>query len=627
MPAIPAPEYKIIADHLRASSFLVADGVMPSNEGRGYVLRRIMRRAMRQLHKLGTKEVSFYKLVPGLIAEMGEAYPELKTAKALITETLKNEEEKFRSNLEVGLAILKEELGKNQNSKIFSGSVAFKLYDTYGFPLDLTQDILKDESIEVDLAEFDREMELQRKRAKASWVGSGEEKDNDIYFALKEKLGDTEFLGYTQIAADAKILVILKDGKEVNSISSSDEPKQIQIILDRTPFYATSGGQQGDDGTINGSSANSLRVSTVKKFAAGIIVHLISDIKGEFKISDKVQAVVNSLTRKSKAQNHSATHLLHKSLKEILGEQVTQKGSNVESKYLTFDFNFNRPVSESELIQIEDRVNFYITQNSKVKTELMSLVDANSSGALALFGEKYGDTVRVLSMGETEAKKNYSVELCGGTHVSATGDIGIFKIISERGVASGIRRIEAKTGAGAFEHLRLQEFRLKALLGSTGINLTENDLTAAAAEASEKGESLIKKVREKDKEIERLKTQILESQLQEMKGEKIGNIELFIHQFSELDGKELTKITTSVKAKKTSAALAFFSLTQGRIFLCLAFTSDLTKRFDAGKLIPKLAELIGGKGGGGKPDLAIASGVDQGGVKKIIEELRNILVA
>ena len=403
------PELKIIADHLRSSSFLIADGIMPSNEGRGYVLRRIMRRAMRQIHKLGVKETAMYKLVDVLIKEMGGAYPELSRAREVIIETLKNEEEKFRETLEKGLKILEEEIPQVKN-KIFSGKTAFKLYDTYGFPLDLTQDILKEKNIQVDEKEFDQEMELQRDRARKNWVGSGEEVEDKLFFDLKEKFGATEFLGYENLNSKAKILAILE--------------KEKIIILNQTPFYATSGGQKGDDGIIKNKNSE-VKIIETKKFAGNLFIHFFENIDSSFKIGDEIEAIVNQKTRKTKAQNHSATHLMHKALKEVLGNSISQKGSNVESGYLTFDFNLNRAMSFEEITKVEDLVNSWIQENSSTNTNLMSLEDARNTGAEALFGEKYESKVRVVKMGS-------SVELCGGTHVKSTGEIGIFKIISEQ---------------------------------------------------------------------------------------------------------------------------------------------------------------------------------------------------
>jgi alanyl-tRNA synthetase len=609
------PELKIIADHLRSSCFLIADGVLPSNEGRGYVLRRIMRRGMRQLHKLGAREASMFKLVDALIKEMGAAYPELARARAVIIETLKIEEEKFRETLEKGLKILDESLDvmlssacpepvegskhdsspnsescfdpstgsgqaelsmtsrKNETTK-FSGAIAFKLYDTYGFPLDLTQDILKEKNIEVDVEGFNVEMEKQRNRGKENWSGSGEVGEEKIFFELKEKFGETKFLGYENLSAKAKILAVISGG----------------IILDQTPFYATSGGQKGDDGKIG-----NVEIFETKKFAGNLFVHFFVGENCELKVGDEVSAEVNPKTRAMRAANHSATHLMHKALKEILGNSISQKGSNVDAEYFTFDFNFNRAMSVEEILRVEDLVNSYIQKNSAVKTELMPIEKARDTGAEALFGEKYDTEVRVVSMSP-------SVELCGGTHVAATGNIGIFKLISENGIAAGIRRITAKTGFAAIEHQRQKE-----------------------KDAQEKSENLQQELKKKDKEIERLKKQILFAGLGNLKSEKIGAVNLLTHIFEDADAKELREILLEIKNKKDFSAahiFAFFGCKDGKVSVVVALTNDLQEKFDSTKLIVPIIEAVGGKGGGGKKDLAMGGGVDVGGIAGAIEILK-----
>lgn len=663
------PSYKVIADHLRSSSFLIADGVAPSNEGRGYVLRRIMRRAMRHIHKLKSKEPVMYKLVPILIKEMGEAYPELVRAKDVIIDTLKIEEERFRATLDRGMELLEEELKQEKKSEKFSGAVAFKLYDTYGFPLDLTQDILREKNIEVDLDGFNREMEIQRKRAKENWVGSGESKDGDLYFKLKEKLKSTKFLGYETTKSTAKILAILKDGKEVLEVKNGE--KNVEIILDQTPFYATSGGQKGDDGNfilINEYQENQLidyqklknviDICETKKMAGDLFVHLVSDIRGVFKVGDEIVALVNNRNRQFRAQNHSATHLLHFALKQILGNQITQKGSNVDSEYLTFDFNHNKQVTSEELDQIEDLVNFYIRQNSQIKTEILPLDEARNKGAAALFGEKYDNIVRVLEMGK-------SIELCGGTHAKSTGNIGVFKIISEKGIAAGIRRIEAKTGFFALEHNRLQERKLQALLDALKIKQQFNEVRLPANEfhsakkgfddlcffKNEETENVVASKLESDslkelskqiydlgddkmteiktlqKEIEKLKKEKLSAN-NDFKIEKIGEIN-FVHHFDELSAKDLRDLVTETKNKKeyqNNSVILFFSSFEDKISAVLAVSQNLTSKLQANQIIPQIAEKIGGKGGGGKPDLAMCGGVDKNGFDSAIEILRKAMI-
>ena len=577
------PELKIIADHLRSSAFLIADGVLPSNEGRGYVLRRIMRRAMRQIHKLGAKDVTMHKLVDALIKEMGAAYPELSRAREVIVETLKNEEEKFRETLEKGLKILDEAISAISKGAKLSGAVAFKLYDTYGFPLDLTQDILKEKNLEVDLKEFDSEMESQRDRARKNWVGSGEEVEDKIFFDLKEKFGSTKFLGYESLNNHAKILAIL------------EKPKA--IILDQTTFYATSGGQKGDDGIIKNSSGE-IKISEAKKFAGDLFIHLIEEMNGEFRVGDKVETVVNDSSRKARAQNHSATHLLHKFLKETLGNSISQKGSNVDAKYFTFDFNFNRAMTAEEILKVENLVNEHIQQNNQVSTNLMALDKARESGAEALFGEKYDAEVRVVKMGQ-------SIELCGGTHVGATGEIGILKIISEKGIAAGIRRIEACSGFEAINYYRAQDAELK------------QDL-----------EKQLQESKKKDKEIEKLKKQILFSNLDELKVETLPSAKLVSHIFEDVDAKDLRDIITELKNKsqfKDSHIFALFACKDDKVAVCIALSNNLADKFDATKLIAPVIETIGGKGGGGKKDLAMGGGVNKNAILPALALLKNLL--
>jgi len=670
------PAYKIIADHLRSCAFLIADGVMPSNEGRGYVLRRIMRRAMLYIHKLNAKEPVMYKLVPILINEMGDAYPELERAKELITDSLKIEEERFKSTIDRGIEILNEELLKISGNQKFSGTIAFKLYDTYGFPLDLTENILKEKDIEVDLEEFEKEMQIQKIRAKESWSGSGSAKDSDLHFKLKEKYGSTKFLGYSTTKSLCNIIAIIKDGEEVSEVKAGDQ--NVEIILNQSPFYATSGGQKGDDGNIILSSEydsrilidykrlhNVIDISETKKYAGDLFSHLVSEIRGKFKTGDAVVALVNNRSRQFRAQNHSATHLLHFVLKEILGKQITQKGSNVDSHYFTFDFNHPKALSQNELDQIEDLVNFYIRQNTPVKTEVLKLEDARKKGAVALFGEKYDDMVRVLSMASNQKHEDLSIEFCGGTHIKATGNIGLFKIISEKGIAAGIRRIEAKTGYFALEHLRLQEKKLNAFLESLKIKQQFDDIkipdnffhspkkgfddlsffadenNSASITSSEEisaiqnvcaqiyklGEEKLNEIKQSTKEIEKLKKEKLLNNLGNFTLEKINGINFIHHIFEETDAKSLRDLITNIKAQKeyqNNSVILFFGNFEEKISVIISVSSDLTDKINAGKLMPSITEKIGGKGGGGKPDLAMGGGVDRNGIKEAISFLRNL---
>lgn len=630
-------EFKIIADHLRSSCFLIADGVMPSNEGRGYVLRRIMRRAMRQIHKLGAKEATMHKLVDSLIKEMGTAYPELVRARDVIIESLKNEEERFRETLGKGLKILEEEIIKNKSNK-FSGETAFKLYDTYGFPLDLTQDILKEKNIQVDEEAFNREMELQRQRARKNWSGSGEEAEGDLFLKIKNNLKQgTDFLGYNSAKESAKILKIIKNGKEVDILEKiSEKPTNTQnivIILDKTPFYATSGGQKGDDGQfISNNGDNIASISEAKKFAGNLFGHLICENHSisEMKIGDEIIAQINIKNRELRSANHSATHLMHKALKETLGNSISQKGSNVDAQYFTFDFNFNRAMNPEEIKKVEDIVNSNIKQNSSVSTNLMPLEKARETGAEALFGEKYEDEVRVVKMGS-------SVELCGGTHVENTSEIENFKIISEKSVASGIRRIEAKTSSGLRKYLSEQEEALKSQILEICAKITNknqeiSELTGSKQEDSHNSESDLKTLTEilkqKDKEVERLKKQDLLSGLNNLKSEKIGEINLLSHAFDGIDAKDLREIANSLKSKSefaNSHVFALFGSKDGKVPAIIALSNDLLDKFDSSTLIRPVVEAIGGKGGGGKKDLAMGGGSNEQKIPHAIDILKDLI--
>lgn len=584
------PEYKIIADHLRSSSFLVADGVLPGNEGRGYVLRRIMRRAMRQLHKLGAREASMYKLVDVLIDEMGEAYPELSRARSIIVETLKNEEEKFRETLEKGLKILEEEISRLRVGTTLElslpGAIAFRLYDTYGFPLDLTQDILKEKNLTVDVDGFNHEMENQRQRARSNWKGSGEEKEDAQFLELKDKFGATKFLGYEKLEEKSQIIAVTQNA----------------IVLDHTPFYATSGGQKGDDGKIflNQDKSKFVEIVETKKFGGALFAHFVDAEKSNynFKIGDEVIAQVNAQNRAKRARNHSATHLMHKALKEILGNSISQKGSNVDADYFTFDFNFNRAMTPEEKQKVEELVNKYIAQNSAVETKVMPLEEAYKSGAEALFGEKYDSDVRVVSMSP-------SVELCGGTHVKNTKEIEIFKLVSENGIAAGIRRIKAVTGNE--EVRKLKDLEAQKIL--------------------EEQQKLAQK--EKEKELEKQKRQKLFASLSELKSEKLGSINLLTHVFADAEAKDLREIALDLKARKDfyeSHIFALFGTKDDKVAVCVALSNNLLDKIDATKLILPLIETVGGKGGGGKKDLAMGGGTNKDNIAQAVAIMKKVTV-
>jgi alanyl-tRNA synthetase len=674
-------ELKIIADHLRSSAFLIADGIQPSNEGRGYVLRRIMRRAMRQAHKLGIKEPLMFRLVDSLIKEMGNQYSELKRARDLIIEILRDEEEKFRETLEKCLKILDEEIAKiivdknykaEKNLKL-SGQIAFKLYDTFGFPLDLTQDICNEKNIAIDNEEFEKEMELQRTRARKNWIGSGEISEEKIFFEIKEKFGETKTCFYDTTKCQSKILAIISNNQFIPEIhnNSLESTKNIFLILNQTPFYATSGGQKGDDGNIikvrdqeNNSEINYsqlenyLDICETKKFAGNIFAHYVASCKGNFKVGDEVEILVNNRHRQLRSQNHSATHLLHKALKQVLGNSVTQKGSQVDAKQLTFDFNLNRAMNNQEIEQVEELVNFYIRQNSNVETDEMNIDEARESGAEALFGEKYDEKVRVVKMG-------LSLELCGGTHVKNTGNIGIFKIISENGIASGIRRISAKSGFFALQHLKTQEQKFYALLESLKVKQQFDEVKNSASEflsskigfndlaffSDEKtssiisqdqhdsikeiiektariGDDFIQQLKQKDKEIEKLKKQIWQENLKNLTNEKIGEINFVQYFFENTEAKDLRDIINDVKSWqqfKNNQIIAFFASKDNKISLCLTVSNDLQLNFDASKLIIPMIEKLGGKGGGGKKDFAMGGGVNVNGIQNAISILKNNL--
>lgn len=450
-----APAHRVIADHLRASSFLIADGVAPSNEGRGYVLRRIMRRAMRYAHGLGARDPLLTRLAPVLISEMGAAYPELGRAEALIVETLKSEEEKFRSLLDRGLKLLDDELAKLPADAALPGEAAFKLYDTYGFPLDLTQDALRREGRTVDSDGFDVAMQAQRDAARAAWAGSGDAADESVWFDARAEHGATEFLGYIHDEAEGVVQAIVRSGERVDSAKAGDE---VEIIVNQTPFYAESGGQAGDGGVIVTESAARIVIADVKKRAGALHGHIGKIEKGEVKVGDVVNLMIDVDRRDRTRSNHSATHLVHAALREVLGNHVAQKGSLVAADRMRFDFTNPKPVSSSEIAEIERRVNAVIRQNGEVETRIMPYDDAVASGAIALFGEKYDDDVRVLTMGDAldGSDAPYSVELCGGTHVRRLGDIALFKIVSESAVSAGVRRIEVLTGEAARQSLEAQ---------------------------------------------------------------------------------------------------------------------------------------------------------------------------
>lgn len=592
--------HRVIADHLRCSAFLIADGVLPSNEGRGYVLRRIMRRGMRHAQLLGAKEPLLHRLVPVLTREMGQAYPELLRAEALITETLKLEETRFRTTLARGLSILDDaakDLGAGQKLK---GDVAFTLYDTYGFPLDLTQDALRARDIGVDLDGFDAAMQQQKAKARAAWSGTGEAATEKLWFPLRDRVGATEFLGYDTETAEGVVTGLIRDNAEVESLKAGDTGF---VVLNQTPFYGESGGQVGDTGTITGAGF-AAQVSDVQKKLGDIFAHAVKVTSGEIKLGTPAELTVDHARRSTIRANHSATHLLHEALRLVLGDHVAQKGSLVSPERLRFDFSHPKPISEAELAQVEDIANAAVLRNEPVATHLMSVDEAIASGARALFGEKYGDEVRVVSMGTTEAGKAFSVELCGGTHVSRTGDIGIVSIAGESAVAAGVRRLEAVTGTEARRQLNTDARRLRDLASL---------LKVPAAEAEARLAALVEERRKLDRELTEARKKLAmggggsaEDPILEISGAK-----LLARAVTGVEMKDLKSLADEAKSRVGSGVVAIVGVAEdGKAGVVVGVTEDLTSRFDAVALVRAASEQLGGKGGGGRRDMAQAGGPD-----------------
>jgi alanyl-tRNA synthetase len=599
--------HRIIADHLRSASFLIADGVLPSNEGRGYVLRRIMRRAMRHAHLIGSKDPLMYRLVPALVAEMGGAYPELKRAEPLVAETLKLEEVRFRETLVRGLKLLDEATGNLRQGDRLAGEVAFKLYDTFGFPLDLTEDALRARGIAVDTAGFNMAMQRQREEARKAWAGSGETGSETQWFALRDELGATEFLGYDSEEAVGNIVAILKDGTRVPKAGAGDT---VRIVTNQTPFYAESGGQVGDQGAIlSAKGAQGAVTDTEKKL--GLHVHVVRITKGEFAVGDAVELRVDGERRRATRANHSATHLLHAALKRVLGPHVAQKGSLVAPDRLRFDFAHPKAATPEELERIENQVNAVIRQNADVSTRLMATDEAIAAGAEALFGEKYGDEVRVLTMGsnvggdDAEAAKPYSVELCGGTHVRRLGDIGLFTILSESAVGSGVRRIDALTSEGARRYLTGQAELLRE--AAAVLKTSPSELPARVAQMSEERKRLERELADAKKALALAGP----SQSRESDGAKqIGGFKTVLRVVDGVAAKDLKALADDAKTRIGSGVVAFVAVSDGRASLVVGVTDDLTSRISAVDLVRAGAEALGGKGGGGRPDMAQAGGPD-----------------
>ena len=594
--------HRVIADHLRASSFLITDGVLPSNEGRGYVLRRIMRRAMRHAHMLGCTDPLMFRLVPTLVREMGDAFPDLKRSEALVTETLKLEETRFKQLLDRGLKLLDEATDGMADGATLDGETAFKLYDTYGFPLDLTQDALKVREITVDEDAFSAAMQRQKEEARKAWSGSGDAATDAVWFGVRDKVGATDFLGYDTESAEGRISALVVDGK---SVEEAGKGVEVAVVLNQSPFYGESGGQMGDSGTITTEDAV-ITITDTQKRVDDVHVHIGRVESGTVKLGDEARLVVDHDRRSRLRANHSATHLLHEALRRHLGDHVTQKGSLVAPDRLRFDVSHPKPVNDDELSLVEGDVNAQIAVNADVTTRLMDPESAVEAGAMALFGEKYGDEVRVVSMGADDGQDFFSTELCGGTHVKRTGDIGVFKILSETAVGSGVRRIEALTGAGARAYFAETE---KALQDAA------KELKSQPADVPARVKSLLDERRKLERELADARRKLAmgggassgenAADVEEVNGVKFSGCIL-----DDVPAKELKGLVDDIKKQIGSGVVAVISNTDGKASLVVGVTDDLTGKLDAVALVRAGSEAVGGKGGGGRPDMAQAGGPD-----------------
>ena len=605
--------HRVIADHLRSSAFLIADGVLPSNEGRGYVLRRIMRRAMRHATMMGAREPVMYRLVPALVRQMGAAYPELVRAEPLIVETLLLEETRFKHLLERGLHLLAEELSRIGDGQPLPGAVAFRLYDTFGFPLDLTQDALREQNRTVDLAGFDSAMAEQRTRARAAWAGSGEAATEQVWFEIKERVGATEFLGYSTEASEGVVLAIVAGGVPVPEAGPGTE---VALVLNQTPFYGESGGQVGDTGVIAGADGLRIRVTDTQKKLSDIFVHLGVVEAGVVRVDAAVVATVDHGRRTGIRAHHSATHLLHEALRRELGTHVTQKGSLNAPDRLRFDVSQPRPITAAELTRVEAVVNARIRENSEVTTRLMTPEAAVETGAMALFGEKYGEEVRVVSMGAPEGNKPaWSIELCGGTHVRRTGDIGYFKIVSEAAVAAGVRRIEAVTGAAAEALVLDTQSRLNEVAGA---------LRAAPADVPERVAAMMDERRRLEATIADLRRQLVTGG-SSAGVEQVNGIPLSARDMGETPARDLKGLAEAIGKQLGSGVVALVSSAEGKASIVVGVSPDLLGRVNAVDLVRKAALAVGGKGGGGRPEMAQAGGPEGGKTKEALAAVRAAL--
>ena len=609
-----APAHRVIADHLRASCFLIADGVAPSNEGRGYVLRRIMRRAMRYAHGLGARDPLLARLAPVLTQEMGAAFSELGRAEPLIVETLRSEEEKFRSLLERGLKLLEEEISKLPANVALPGAAAFKLYDTYGFPLDLTQDALRRDGREVDTEGFDKAMQAQREAARAAWAGSGDTADESVWFDLRAQHGASEFLGYIHDVSEGVVQAIVSDGEIVDSADAGDK---VEIIVNQTPFYAESGGQVGDAGVITTEDGGEIVISDVKKRVGVLFSHIGQVKKGAIKTGDVVHLAIDVARRDRTRANHSVTHLAHAALREVLGAHVAQKGSLVAPDRMRFDITNPRPVSFKEIAEVERRVNAVIRQNTPVETRIMSYDDAVASGAIALFGEKYDDDVRVLTMGETldGSGKPYSVELCGGTHVRRIGDIALFKIIGEGAVSAGVRRIEALTGEAARCYLEDQALLARA---------AADTLKTAPEELPLRIEALVAERKKLERALSEAKKSLAlggAAAADAGGSREIAGVNYVGRVLEGVAPKDLRGLVDDAKKKLGSGVVVYIGVNDGKAAVAVGVTDDLIASVSAIDLVRAGAAAMGGKGGGGRPDMAQAGGPDGGKAKEALNAI------
>jgi len=610
--------HRIIADHLRATGFLIADGVLPSNEGRGYVLRRIMRRAMRHSHLLGAQTPLMHRLVPTLVGEMGQAYPELVRGQTLIEETLEREETRFRETLDKGLRLLDDATQSLGAGDELDGEVAFKLYDTYGFPYDLTEDALRAQGISVDREGFDAAMANQRQAARAAWKGSGEATDSEVWFAIAEREGATEFTGYTATQGEGRVIAIVKDGAEIASAAAGDE---VTILTNQTPFYGESGGQSGDSGTISTHEGLRIAVRDTGKPLGRLHTHHATVEAGEVRVGDEVRMSINADRRDRIRANHSATHLVHAALRNRLGEHVTQKGSLVAEDRLRFDFSHPAPLTAGDIAAVEAEVNAEIRANETVGTRLMSPDEAVQAGALALFGEKYGDEVRVLSMGRSSDEgRNYSVELCGGTHVEATGDIQLFRIVSENAVSSGVRRIEALTGEAARIWLVERDEALKS--AASALRTTPEDVATRV-------QALLEERKQLERDLATAKKQLAlgggGGTASPSAVEKVGDVAFSGQIVEGLDPKELRPLLDEAKQRIGTGVAAICATNEGKAAFAVAVTDDLTERFSAVDLVRAGVAELGGKGGGGRPDMAQGGGPDAQNAEAALDAVRNAM--